>query len=1718
MDKRNLCEAERDRELQRLLDAIPVPDDASNSDISSELASNFSREPQSFVNPLSPEARDVDYFGNSVNSTITRNSPVDHIKSLRFDEDSQLDLSRNSQVGEAFTPQQVSKMMNWSKTHITPADGLFPQVSAPSISVDPEDQLFGRSDHATPHESYFNPVSLPLSRATSNSKKESFGTSYDRQDRSSQKTGSDHSKPPRRDMLTYSPSNAPDTNWFYTPGVQPQKRQVLNTSHRSHARSSGSSDFVNQGSALLSLHHVGCQPVPTEPNSLALNRDQVIEDMQKLMREVALLKISSAENKDQKEACLNELKETNERASQLEYEQRELAQRNAELEEYLKLMQAHSQGSLEQFRGRALELARTEQAQLNNYLADREKQIMELKYALQKKGLGESTGAKNREIEDLTMELTRLKLYNSSLTKQMTELTAQLKSEQKHREHLQKELSKASESAVTGKETFEEALKKRTAELGEKTGHIERLQSALKEAEGTLRVWNEARHKEKDEIRQLKENVHVLQCENQDLKHGRTSNTDYEGQMRRLKDSYDQRILAANEQLAEFKAKFKTAEDRSKALEAELAKTADTASDKENIMEKEITIEILTNDRERLIKELELLQSRTEDLRSQAEDASKATAKLKDALDTETGEARNLRALLERERRQLQERAAGHEERQYELNRTIKTLQDELAKTKEEAKVQGEAARQARQSRLSGSSYGLPGCLLEGSMELDRLRADDESYGPKLATFGAQDKKDQGMMTSIDMPMLLAKSSSDRSRSRDYAGVLEAKEIEIDQLFREKQYFEGEAKQLRDTLENLQQALKEGEEDAIKVPCSTQTCADLLAVIREEIRTELEEPQGDDYSSQFKAVLEEQREEMASEAVQMMSQAKAEFNAKLNKAEQDFKAHFQALQNDFEEDLKEKEAEYEQHAQKAKSAFEAEVQELRQRCSDLEAQLSSKSSSCASEAELRKKLTELEKTYKAKLRDLEHVAEMEKLQMTQSLQRSEEARQKVDTQYSLSSKELESLRQQVSKLEELDTTLKLKYEAKSQATEIKHAQELTSLNERLSKDFQGKEAALLNKLAEAKEAHAAEVLELQQDFDAQVEAERRRYKELLSIKESSQADEGDSSSVITEREIQWEQRLALTEKTLKSQFENDLFDKEQGWTAKLSDIQASHTAALKTLDDEIVSLKAKHKQRVEQLKEENLKQKRELEREVRRTKELLDEHTETAKKDAELSELERLNAERKEADRKMKQKTMLLQHKHAKELQDREGLLKLEFEKERADALKSLAETHKAALKAKEAEVKRRLEEMGQDALQTKVREAEIKVRKQLTEQHIVELGRLDMEHLAQRERIREELRGEYEKMLSELRRPSVSQHSSFYDLPVKHSGRNLSLINFQDSVDEEFEPTPRQELLRHADRSNMMIEDLRSRQAFEGRQRSPDKQNVQKLVEVMSDFARKLELENIYKFLSTELEAYLTGQTTKKPAYPEIKALLHGYLSQIVKRPPAAPKGLLSPKEPVRTPREKPLIEFSSDKNFLKYDRWVFIAADKVVEDLEQVKSALLTAVNKQPLSNYPCKSARKATEQRPQIEYRDLVQTLGHLAGEVRTAVKKNMEDSRLADSDEVVRLRLVTAEYRDKLARYETELKNLTVEYKGFILKTNDRIQRLGAEKQHTEQLLDTTTRQLKAAEAKAKMLEDTPVLSPEMLSPEETVQLVISVLKRSSRDSLLSQLPLLQALGR
>lgn len=138
--RQSIGDIQRNREIHDLLDQIEVPEE-SMSDLSSDLISarsTYEPESQGYSrNPISPSRPLDEYFNNSMNSSIAHTSPIDNVK-LNFAEESPDESNHSQQHSQAFTSQQVSRMMDWSKNHITATEGLFPQVSAPSMCIDPE--------------------------------------------------------------------------------------------------------------------------------------------------------------------------------------------------------------------------------------------------------------------------------------------------------------------------------------------------------------------------------------------------------------------------------------------------------------------------------------------------------------------------------------------------------------------------------------------------------------------------------------------------------------------------------------------------------------------------------------------------------------------------------------------------------------------------------------------------------------------------------------------------------------------------------------------------------------------------------------------------------------------------------------------------------------------------------------------------------------------------------------------------------------------------------------------------------------------------------------------------------------------------------------------------------------------------------------------------------------------------------------------------------------------------------------------------------------------------------------------------------------------------------------------------------------------------------------------------------------------------------------------
>ena len=103
---------------------------------------------------------------------------------------------------------------------------------------------------------------------------------------------------------------------------------------------------------------------------------------------------------------------------------------------------------------------------------------------------------------------------------------------------------------------------------------------------------------------------------------------------------------------------------------------------------------------------------------------------------------------------------------------------------------------------------------------------------------------------------------------------------------------------------------------------------------------------------------------------------------------------------------------------------------------------------------------------------------------------------------------------------------------------------------------------------------------------------------------------------------------------------------------------------------------------------------------------------------------------------------------------------------------------------------------------------------------------------------------------------------------------------------------------------------------------------------------------------------------------------------------------------------------------------------------------------------------------------------------------------------ESEEVSKLRTACGELTSHKAQLEKDFGEVTEEYKNYMLRTRDWIERSHAEKAQWRQ-------ERAALEAQLRQPSEAPI-SPEMLSPEDTYALIMNIFKRSSKDDLVVQM--------
>ncbi|CAG9327575.1 unnamed protein product [Blepharisma stoltei] len=667
--KPSVGDLQRNRELHELIDQIEVPE-GSFSDMSSELISGrsaYDHDSSAYKDmQTSPERPPIeDFFESSMNSTINQNTDIEHPRHLNFDE-SRPESSCSQPQSRAFTPKQISKMMNWSRAHITQTEGLFPQVSAPSMSIDQDLDFWDQSQ---------NDSSMPPALVRPHSSIEKIDIAIP----SSRRPGSSHGLPvldyPTHDeneALTFSPGNH-DQGWFMGPTDINSKRSSANNSFRANKKGNLASDAISQGSALLS------NQMKTHDASLIQARENSIiyDDNQKLKNDISNIKIALKKEQEMHEITQKELYDNAAYAKKLEAERGDFLQKISDLEEHLKMLQYKykDQSSLEQMQGKSLGYAREEIRQLKLYIDEKDKKIEDLTHALSQRSIIESTTPREKEIEELTMEISGLKIVNNAKMKEIQAHLDKIDFLQKSKEQLENEFLAFKQSSEVKLNQFDQQLKKEKAKNEEKDKEILNLKEAFNEASKKLKIFNEDSQKEFDDLKMAKLQIETLETQLNDVQAGRTTNADYETHLNKIKDQYEKKILKSQDENNILKKRISSYEEEISQLKWQINSKNKPETAIDDLEEKE-TIAIMEAEIHNMHQEIIDLTAKIEEYKNNDRNSNEIIHDLNDKIE-------ELAQELEEEKSKKKSDIRIIENNQLEQNKTIRRLESELQLSKE---------------------------------------------------------------------------------------------------------------------------------------------------------------------------------------------------------------------------------------------------------------------------------------------------------------------------------------------------------------------------------------------------------------------------------------------------------------------------------------------------------------------------------------------------------------------------------------------------------------------------------------------------------------------------------------------------------------------------------------------------------------------------------------------------------------------------------------------------------------------------------------------------------------------------------------------------------------------------------------------------------------------------------------------------------------------------
>ena len=1349
-----LGDPQREREIHHLLDQIQVPDE-SLSDVSSDIMlgrSTYEPDSQLYLRGASsPGRHHEDFFENSINSTIAHTSPLSNIN---LNEDSKLDSSHS----QAFTPQQVSRMMDWSKNHITQAEGLFPQVSAPSMSIE------GDMWESSPQET---PLPTMILRSHSHS-------SIDRSQNHSKKSLSNlpvldlptHEEKPSREVITFSPNNA-EANWYFNP-AQNSKRSSANQSLK-FPKNSFSTELM-QGSALLA--HAANQHFPSEVSLSQIRENApIFDEIHRLKSELSNLKVAFRSEQNMHEDTKKELFQCSNALQEVEALRIELEDKNEELEEKVKLLVVKQKNpeSIEQLRGKTLEYARMEIKQLKGYLAEKEKKIEDYKHALSQKNNMENNSAREKEIDELTYEITRLKLVNTSQSKQIKELNERLGREGRQKDNTTGDLKSIIEAYEKKLQKAQEMFREQQRTIEEQQKDIAKNSKTIMDLRQICEKFTSDRKADMEEITLAKETIEVLQKQLSGSHFQQTTPADYDFQINKLKNIYEKKLDEARDDTNVYKNKCGKHEAKINALEIKIAKLIPNNEGSFDDEAKE-TIELLQEELKKLTMEVEILTRENSDLRANERS-------IFEKLETINAEKEEIEEELEQKDSELRENVNIVENMQLEYNRNVRKFEidsqnnkdllrqyedemDNLRFAKRQAEQLSDALkRQLEDIKNNESTYKLK-AREEIEQELVKLKNTIQSI-----TARTQLEKDElhQRLREKDQEIIELKQDLEESYKLNEEKIKMDMEYFKEKIEKEK---EEEIKRIRKIYSSQSGTQTSFDYSTIKDEIKSKLESEnsfkmadiedkLRKALHQEIRAKVEEELSAKYkniSSSEKESYERRIDELKSDYLKKLEGLKAEYSKNTTNIEQEFMNKVRSIEKDHSFETQELELSLKQKIEDLKT--------LQKKIKDLEGQIfenskaSLKNISLPSSQEeinsiIRKTKDEIRFSFDRERQDLIEIQDREQAEMIRQ-------KEKLINEVKIRDEQLEESKSREKKLQK-------EFEAKIDEQEAKFSREMEDYKAVYYSELKESERNFVMKERKMEKEFSERTQELTLDYQEKLQREQEKYSEMMSKKDIlSKADnqrvKEEVSTMIAEKERELSEGYVKKQRVIKLQFDKDIKSKE----LEIEGLKENMETEKKRIRDE-------YTEKINNLKLEMQRNKREWDKEQKKLKEMAENAVENSKKDLELSHLENINKEKSEWERKEKNRLKVIQTKHLKELSEKEQIVKNEAEVEKNIALQELADSYKQKIRQVQEDQKKYYEELKNTALEEKAHEIELKVRRELQENYLKTISQMDSQHFQEKEKLREEFRNEMAKRVEEIRNSSYPECDNSYDMPFSN-------------------------------------------------------------------------------------------------------------------------------------------------------------------------------------------------------------------------------------------------------------------------------------------------------------------------------------------------------------